>query len=327
MHDQLDTALLSSSRRSDGGHHTAYDVLSAVLHADEPAALAVITGIEGSAYRRPGTMMALFASGRRVGTLSSGCIEGDLALQAQEVLAEGRPRAIRYGVGSPYMDIQLPCGGGLDITLIPRPTTSILVEIESFYARREPCSLLLEAGGDLTVVPLGPTGWTKCGYRVALIPDVRFVIFGIGPEAAFFAQVVNSLNYPHLLLSPEEETIRVASAAGCATASLCRGVLPPHLEIDARTAVVLFFHDHSLEPPILTRALASPAFYIGAQGSRKARDRRLETMRRGGALEDNLSRLRGPVGLVPSVREPRVLAVSIFAEILALAEGHSPLSS
>lgn len=304
----------------EGEHPAARDALRAAVHAKEPVVLSVITGVEGPAYRRPGTMMAFFASGRRAGALSSGCVEGDLALHAKEVLADGRVRTIRYGAGSPYMDIQLPCGGGLDIMLIPDPDRSALAQIESRRARREAFSMLVSPEGALTTAPLGPTGWTEAGFRVALIPDVRFLIFGKGPEAAFFADLVHSAGYPHLLLSPEEETLELAASSGCATAPLPWATLPAGLDIDARTAIVLFFHDHSWEPPILTRALASPAFYIGAQGSRKARDGRLEMMRGLGAREEDLERLRGPVGLIPSVREPRILAVSVLAEVLAEAE-------
>jgi xanthine dehydrogenase accessory factor len=305
--------------KPEGIHPAAQDALRAILYATDPAVLAVITGVEGPAYRRPGTLMALFPSGRRAGALSSGCIEGDLVFHAEAALNDGRPRTIRYGAGSPYIDIQLPCGGGLDVTLVPNPDLSILAEVEDRRSRREAFSLML-APERLELAPLGPTGWTKDGFRIALIPEVRFLIFGKGLEGAFFADLVRSLGYPHLLLSPEEETLGLASASGCATASLTKAALPVDLDIDAHTAVVLFFHDHSWEPPILTHALASPAFYIGAQGSRKARDGRLEAMRCLGVRDEDLERLRGPIGLIPSVRDPRSLAVSVLAEVLTVAE-------
>ena len=95
------------------------DPIDAVLADQSDAALAVIVGVEGPSYRPLGAVMAVFDDKRRVGTLSSGCIEKDIALHAQEALEAGRPRKVRYGRGSPFIDIKLPCGGGLDILLLP----------------------------------------------------------------------------------------------------------------------------------------------------------------------------------------------------------------
>lgn len=91
------------------------------------------------------------------------------------------------------------------------------------------------------------------------------------------------------------------------------------MKIDPRTAIILFFHDHDWEPGILADALTSDAFYIGAQGSRRARDVRLLELEAMGVSKTDRARLFGPVGLIPSVRDAKTLAVSTLAEILAQA--------
>uniref|UniRef100_UPI003567EA18 XdhC family protein n=1 Tax=Paracoccus seriniphilus TaxID=184748 RepID=UPI003567EA18 len=90
----------------------------------------------------------------------------------------------------------------------------------------------------------------------------------------------------------------------------------PSLEtIDDFTAIVLFFHDHHRETSILEMALESPAFWIGAQGSRLSQQRRLDSLRARDIAEAQLSRIHGPIGLIPQARDARTLAISVLAEI------------
>ena len=82
---------------------------------------------------------------------------------------------------------------------------------------------------------------------------------------------------------------------------------------------MLFFHDHDWEPPILAEAVSRPAFYIGAQGSMMARETRMRELAALGLEDAALARLRGPIGLLPSARDPRTLAISVLAEVLDVA--------
>ncbi len=290
----------------------AEDPLAAALGCDD-AVLAVITGITGPSYRPLGAMMA-FCGDRQVGTLSSGCIETDLARHARAALRDG-PMRLRYGKGSPWFDLRLPCGGGLEIALIPRPCPRLLAEIAAARAARRHVALRITPNLDLRRCDTGPTAPVPDGFRIALTPPPRFLIFGQGPEAAVFAGLVRAAGYPHLVLSPDLRALAQAKAQGCATRPLHWPALPTDLDIDDRSAVVLFFHDHDWEPPILARALDSPAFYIGAQGSRRAGDTRLDRLRQMGVTR-GLDRLRSPIGLIRSARDPRILAVSVLAEVL-----------
>lgn len=301
------------------------DPLEALAGAPAEAAMAVITGVEGPSYRPVGACMALLPGGDRVGTLSSGCIESDIALQAARALQAGRPMSVRYGRGSPFIDIQLPCGGGLDILLVPRPDPATLAELVRRRAARRPCTLDIDAdSGRLALLQDGVTGWDGRRFRVRHTPAVRFLIFGKGPESCTFAALVHSAGYPSLLLSPDFGTRDIAAAAGCPTAVLPGKQVPGDLAVDPWTAFVLFFHDHDWEPPLLRDALATPAFYIGAQGSQRARDARLRELEAMGVSAEQIARLSGPVGLIPSARDAGTLAVSVLAEVLAVAMSALP---
>ena len=296
------------------------DPLVEILDGSGGAVLAVIAGVEGPSYRPLGAMMTVFSETDRAGTLSSGCIENDISLQAMLAKASGEPRVIRYGRGSPFVDIQLPCGGGLDILLLPHPDREVLKKVLQNRALREPCTLEINClTGAMQVHQAGDTQRTDTVLKIRFEPEIRFLVFGKGPEASTFASLVQSAGYPNLLLSPDTETLSAGQSAGCDTLHLVHQSFPEGLDVDDRTAITLFFHDHDWEPPILKGALDTPAFYIGAQGSQRARDARLFSLEAMGTDAAALARLHGPVGLIPSARDAGTLAVSVLAEILAKA--------
>ena len=206
----------------------------------------------------------------------------------------------------------------------PKPATTLRARLAAFeeaakslpllegWRRADQARLTAALGAGNRRVFAGGGGWLY--YR----PDLE-VVFGKGPEAATFAALAASAGYPALLLSPDAETLAAGAAAGCATVHLTGPDWPADLAADPWTAVTLFFHDHDWEPPILAAALATPAFYIGAQGSRRSADLRLIALQARGLGPGDLARLKGPVGLIPSARDAGTLAVSVLAEVLAEA--------
>ncbi|WP_134724243.1 XdhC family protein [Paracoccus luteus] len=284
--------------------------------------IAVVTGVEGPHYRAPGAFMAFPAAGGAVGQLSSGCIEADLALHAADVAATGRAVRLRYGRGSPFVDLTLPCGGGLDVALVPvrdpAPVTGALARL----AARRPAVLRLSETGladtGLADAGLG-LGGAGAGFAIHLAPPVQCLTAGTGVEALVFAALAAAAGHPVRLATPDAATARAAAARGVPVTMLTPGATGLGADPDPWTAVVLFFHDHDREPPLLADALRSPAFYVGAQGSLRTHRARVAALRDMGLPDVALARLRGPIGLIPSARDPQVLAVSVLAEILAEA--------
>ena len=266
--------------------------------------LAVITGVEGPHYRNPGTIMGFPCRGGAVGQLSSGCIEADLALHAREVAAEGRVRRLRYGAGSPFRDLVLPCGGGLDVALVPVADPAPIRHVLAARAARRDSWLGLDLDRG-RVAAEGP------GFRLPVLPPTRFLTWGAGVEAVTFAALARAAGYPAELATHDAATAAAAAAQGVAL----RREGPR--DADRWTAVTLFYHDHDREPPVLAEALATPAFYVGAQGSLRSHRARVRALRGMGVADEAIARLRGPIGLIPSARDPRVLAVSVLAQILA----------
>ncbi len=124
------------------------------LLSQDDGVLAVITETEGPSYRNVGTMMAFRPDGSRIGSLSSGCIEDDIADHARTALATGKSKALRYGIGSPFFDLKLPCGGGLSVLLIPNPDKAVLGQVLALGDARQTAVLSIGlADGSLTLTP------------------------------------------------------------------------------------------------------------------------------------------------------------------------------
>ena len=282
--------------------------------------LAVVIRTEGPSYRAVGATMVFADDGSRLGSLSSGCIESDLAIHAQTVRTNGLPVVVTYGRGSPFMDIELPCGGGLDILLIAQPTDAELGIIASVTRDRTPRVIAIsKTDGAITSVDEAHAIVDDL-FALSLTPPLQFCIFGKGPEAANFAQLAQALGYEGALLSPDPETLNGFAGDDWRTVLLHKQACPAGLNPDAHTAVVLFFHDHEWEAPLLRDLLRSDAFYIGAQGSKLAGDARTVQLHALGVSPDQCSRIVGPIGMIPSTRDPQTLAVSVMAEILNTAQ-------
>lgn len=283
--------------------------------AEAGGVLAAITGVDGSAYRPVGAAMAFCHDGRRTGYVSSGCIEEALACEASEVAKEGRVRTIRYGRGSPWIDIRLPCGAGLDITLWPGAGGWAVIGSAEALARRQAHSIHLPKTGifDAILSEIAPAAWHDETFILPRIPPLRLAVFGTGIETVAFSRLAQAAGYSVETSSSDKA---VLSALPDARPYTSPSTLPS-VEADPQTAVVLFFHDHDSELPILRWALEGQAFWIGAQGSARARDLRWEALASAGVGRASIERLETRIGLIPSARDPQTLAISVLADVTA----------
>lgn len=103
----------------------------------ERTALVTITNATGSSTRAPGTHMAVTESGAALGSFSGGCVEAAVIGEAQRVITLGKAKTIRFGAGSPLIDIRLPCGGGMDLLSLPQPADAALQAASDKLSARE----------------------------------------------------------------------------------------------------------------------------------------------------------------------------------------------
>ena len=255
--------------------------------ATHGGALATVTGIDGSWSRRLGAQLAVLPDGTMRGSLADGCLERAIAEEARSAT---EPRLLRYGKGSPFVDIRLPCGSGVDVWLDPAPSPAALVAATEALARREVASLAV--GG---------------GFVRRYLPRLRLVVLGSGPEVTALARLAAVQGVELVIGAPKGEGGDAALALG----------QQPVLTLDRWTAIAVLFHDHEWERSLLPWALASPAFYVGAQGGKTARESRQDMLAAAGLTPAQAGRIKSPIGLFPGARTPSVLALAVLAEIVA----------
>lgn len=270
--------------------------------------IVTLVEVDGSSPWPPGAQMAVAESGKWVGYLSGGCIERAVAAEVAQAFERGRSRCIRYGRGSPFLDIQLPCGSAIELVVDVNVSIDVLEDIDATLRGRRNAVLR---------VP-DPNGLIKCGtekplYRLYL-PRKRLMIAGIGPVAVQLARLARTAGFDVVLASPDQGTIGAAGLADVQRMRLAPADVEAGIDIDARTAVVLAFHDHEWEEDILPLCLNSNAFYIGAMGSRRTHEERLKRMASKGFDPACLARIHGPAGISGRARGATQIAVSILAE-------------
>ena len=300
---------------------TPADILRFLLARTEEGVgtiLVTLTAIEGSSPRAIGAQMAVAEDGRYVGSFSGSCIEAAVVAEAIGTLADGRARLVRFGAGSPYLDIRLPCGGGIDLLFNPRPDPDAIAQALAQHDRREMAALRLSDDGVvLDAVSQGDcAGWRDGGFRLCYAPKLRVVAIGQGEELTALARLAASFGADISVLSPDERALADLVAEGFDTVRLIARTSLPLVRTDPWTAILSVFHDRDWEEELLPLALGLPSFYIGAIGSRRTQDIRLDTLRVAGVPEDLCRKLRTSVGLIPATRDPATLALSVLSQIV-----------
>lgn len=297
------------------------------LHAWQQAghrtALITLVDIEGSAPRPLGAQMAVCECGESRGFISGGCLEPSLVAEAQAAIAEGRNRLVRYGHGSKYVDIVLPCGSAIDLYFDVSLDKTVVEDAAAREARRNPFILATDlTSGASRIEPAADGGPALIAKRKADIfhrpyrPRLRLTIAGKGPATVCLARLAVASNVECAVFSPETETLAFCRAAGAQTHHLTMPEEPVDLPGDAWTAFVLLFHEHEWEPPLLQTAVGGPYFYVGALGSRRTHETRLQALKARGLSDVQLGRIKGPLGLFPQARSPMEIAVSVLADVV-----------
>lgn len=297
--------------------------------AGHKVVLATTTRTWGSAPRPPGSVVAICDDGRIVGSVSGGCIEDDLIDKAREgVLVSGKPQVVRYGIDADAAHrFGLPCGGLIELVLEPvLPRTRVDELLERLGRGERVRRVLTLASGEVVLEPAGDADELELTETTLVThhgPHWRMVIIGAGQMTLYLAQMARTLNYDVVVCDPREEYAGEFNVDGVTLSREMPDDLLVALKPDGHTAVIALTHDPKLDDLALMEALGSPAFYVGAIGSRANQAKRKARLTEHfGITEAQLARLHGPVGLKNGARTPPEIAVSILAEVTAVRYGY-----
>jgi len=300
--------------------------LRTVLETGRPAVLATIAALGDGGPRPVGTQM-VFGPGSVSGFLSGGCVEGDVAVHARACLADGEPRRLVYGAGSPWPDIRLLCGARIEI-LLERidPGDEAAAELFQRFDARIPAVWISDGHG--RVCGDSPAVWDGA-VRLAFDPVWRLAVLGGDPTALAIAQLGAQAGFETTLVRPRGPSAP-PPLPGVAYSRAEPG--EALADLDAWTAVAICGHDIDLDHEALVAALPSEAPYVGLLGARRRLGERLERLKAVGLTERDRSRLRAPIGLDLGGKAPWEVAVATIGEIIAVRASalerlsHSPFA-
>jgi xanthine dehydrogenase accessory factor len=332
--------------------------LLARWRAGQSVALAVVTETWASAPRPAGAAMLVDADGAAVGSVSGGCVEGDVYERCREVLASGVAQSVRYGVSDDdAFAVGLPCGGTVEVFVSRVDPVSFpaLPALADALDAGIPAAVVSYVAGPLlgqhTVLTAttchAPSGVDVAGGRALLaagrtgllhaepdtsmlvtsfVPPPRMIVAGATDHAAAVARIGVFLGFRVTVCDARAVFATVARFPGADEVIVDRPDRYLAAEADAgrldgRTAVCVLTHDPKFDLPVLEIALTLPVAYVGVMGSRRTHDERLGRLREAGVSPAALDRLASPIGLDLGARTPEETAVSIAAEIVALRRG------
>lgn len=294
------------------------------VRAGHKVALATVIETWGSAPRRAGSHLAIRDDGLFEGSVSGGCVEGDVVTEAQELIAAGTAlRRLDYGVADEMAwQVGLACGGRISVLVQPLAPggfdPALVDRLVAAAAAGDAVTLATDlATGATTEADLGD-------YVRAYPPPRRLAIIGAVHIAQALVPLAQGLGIAVTVIDPRGLFAADARFAGLDLDRRWPDEALAQWRPNAASAVVALTHDPKLDDVALAAALASPAFYIAALGSRKNHARRCERLAALGFDDADLARLHGPAGLAIGAADPAEIALSIAAELILAWHGHHP---
>ena len=312
-------------------------------------ALATVIQTWGSAPQPLGSQLAIDGQGNFLGSVSGGCVEGEVIAEAAEVLSSGKPKVLEFGVEDKVAwKAGLACGGAIRVFLEPLEGTgrdaSLLHRLAGDIAARSKVALVTDLATGARALAHGPEDLGqdlapalseafRQGRSLAVpgskgevfinmfAPATRLVVIGAVHVAQALVPMARALGYDVVIVDPRAAFATQERLGDVRIMLDWPDEALPAIGLDDATAVVVLSHDARLDDPALISALASNAFYVGALGSRKTHAGRIERLKQAGLTDADLARIHAPIGLDIGALGAAEIALSIIAEIVAVQRG------
>ncbi|WP_348656055.1 XdhC family protein [uncultured Sulfitobacter sp.] len=300
--------------------------------AGRGAALATVVETWGSAPRRVGAQLAIAADGEMQGSVSGGCVEGAVVVEALEAIEDGAPRLLEYGVSDgDAFAVGLACGGKIRVLVEPVGEKAmpfdVLGDLVRARAARQPVAYQVPLSGGVGRLVTGGyadrfrmdrSGVEEDGDTFVAIhnPPLRLVIVGAVHIAQALVPMAQVAGFDAVVIDPREAFGSQARFPDAQVINDWPDAAMDTVGVDTRSAVVLLTHDPKLDDPALHVALRSDAFYIGALGSKRTHASRVARLEEAGFTAADIARINGPVGLDIGAASPPEIAVSILSQMI-----------
>lgn len=296
------------------------------------AALATVVQTWGSAPRGVGSQLAISGQGDIAGSVSGGCVEGAVVVEALDALEDGAPRLLEYGVSDDdAFAVGLACGGTIRILVEPVGAAlpeALLSDLVAARQARRAVAYVVDtetwtrrlAGPDDSIAQArfrsDQSGFEGAEFVAIHNPPLRMIVVGAVHIAQPLVAMARLAGFDPMLIDPRETFGAQTRFPGEVISHDWPDEAMAMQGIDARTAIVTLTHDPKIDDPAIITALRSDAFYLGSLGSTRTHAKRVERLTQQGFSEAEIARIHAPVGLDIGGRSPAEIAVSIMAEIV-----------
>lgn len=293
------------------------------LAAGRAVAIATVASAWGSAPRRVGAQMVIDEQGAIAGSVSGGCVEGEVVAEALAILgspAGPHGKTLDFDVADDVAwRVGLACGGRITVLLQAVRPGGFDPNLLARTLSATDTVLDLDEDGARLAAQDGAHAGT--GLRLRYGPAPRLAIIGAAHIAQHLAPIMRILSYDVTVIDPRRQFATPERFPGATIDTRWPDEALDAWQPDAASAVVALTHDPKLDDPALMAALRSPAFYIAALGSRKTHAARLERLGAAGFAPQALARIHGPAGLSIGAATPAEIAVSVAAQLTAARRG------
>jgi xanthine dehydrogenase accessory factor len=289
-----------------------------------PCELVTVVKTWGSSPRPEGAMLVIAEHGQVVGSVSGGCIEDDLIVHVQNHgCTRTLPEIVTYGISADEAHrFGLPCGGTIQLAIEPLHAKSQIAELLGRLAQHDLVARelnLLDGSVKLrTAVASEALQLSEHYLQTIHGPRWRLLIIGAGQLSRFLASIALGMDYQVTVCDPREEYREGWQVDGVQLVHEMPDDTVMAMQLDARSAVVALTHDPKLDDLALMEALKSPAFYVGAIGSRANNAKRKQRLLAFDLSAEQIAHLHGPIGLYIGSKTPAEIAISILAEMTAV---------
>lgn len=290
------------------------------LEENHQVILVTVAKTWGSSPRPVGSMLLMREDGRHVGSVSGGCIEEDLLTGE---FTSPLPHILEYGITSEQAHrFGLPCGGALTLVVEHITERTWLETILAALERSELIGRQLNlTNGEVTLLPATPEDtfrYTTDSLQQVFGPTWQLLLIGAGQLSHYVAQIGLMLGYQVIVCDPRETYHGNWQLLDVEMTRMMPDDAVKQFVSHQRGIVVTLTHDPKLDDMAVWEALQSPAFYVGALGSKRASDTRRLRLQKLGVTPEHIARLHAPVGIDIGSHTPAEIAVSVMAEITAI---------
>lgn len=296
------------------------------LQAGDKVYLFHVAQTWGSSPRPVGSLLAVNDSGQHIGSVSGGCVEADLFKRIANKEFTEQPFVLIEYSNESHPHISLPCRGQMQILLEILNDVQILEPIIKAIESRKAMIRHVDIKQQQIRYLAHQPGGAKLENNTLTEPygpSWRVLLIGANDLAEHVTRQCQALDYEIIISEPRDNYRLNWSLPNCELTGLMPDEAVDKYIDDKFSAVLALSHDPRLDDLAIIQALDSPAFYLGALGSRRSVTRRIATMRKMGISEQQIERLDAPIGINIGSRSPAEIAVAIAARLIQVRNTHT----